>query len=63
MTNPTRAEIITAAVDWLKDGLLPSAVPTKIMQEFLIPREQASPIAIEAIQSWRKRTKPLKPGD
>jgi hypothetical protein len=58
MSQPTRAEMITAAVALLRGGLLPSALPNRLMVDYSLSAERAREISQAAIKRWRV-TKPL----
>lgn len=72
MTNrrPTDAQIITFGVGLLKAGILPSAIPGRLMDEFGLTPERAGTLAAKALQRHHQRgrgrlsTKPIdKPGE
>lgn len=67
MSKPTDAQIITFAVGLLRAGILPSAIPNRLMEEYGLTKEKARELAGEAIERHKKRgkldTKPLdQPG-
>jgi len=58
MTTPTDAEIIARALALLESGLLPSAVPERLMSEFGITADRARRLAAAAIERrQRDRTR------
>jgi hypothetical protein len=62
MSQPTRAEMIAAAVAMLRGGLLHSALPRRLMAVYGLTREAANELAARALVKWRGETKPLNTG-
>ena len=53
MTNPTDRHIISQAIELLRAGLLPSAVPARLMAEFKITSVRARRLAGAAVKEWK----------
>lgn len=53
--NPTEAQIIQEGVEILSAGLLASALPQSLIEEFGITPERARKLAGEALQRYKKQ--------
>lgn len=67
---PTDAQIITFGVGLLKAGILPSAIPGRLMDEYSLTPERARELASRALRRHHQRgrgrlsTQPIdKPGE
>jgi hypothetical protein len=49
----TDAQVINFALETLVTGLLPSALPPKLMEEFRITRERTRRLVGEALPRWK----------
>ena len=62
--KPREREMIAHALELLKSGTLPTALPGELMAKFSISAEKAQAVAVEAVNRFKKDTKPIeKPGD
>ena len=62
--RPTPTQIISHALSWLDAGLLPSALPNKLFEEFpFLSPAQARELANRAIERHKKEGKQAKPGE
>jgi hypothetical protein len=59
---PRRAAIMVTTLHWLRGGLLPSALPDQLMDEFGLSAEFAREIAWAAVRRWRAEAQPRRPG-
>jgi hypothetical protein len=59
-TGHTDSQIVTHAVELLKGGLLPGALPKKLMDEFGLSTEHADDLAAAAIRRLDRETKPIE---
>jgi hypothetical protein len=56
--------MITAGIKMLRGGTPPSALPGELMVRFSISAEKAKAVAVEAVDRFKKDTKPLdEPGE
>jgi hypothetical protein len=53
-----RFKIILAALGWLRLGLLPSALPLKLMRDYDLSDEAAREISQAAVEGWRAERQP-----
>jgi len=53
LSKPTDKEVITRALELLKAGILASAIPARLMDEFGISPERARKLAGKAVEEWK----------
>lgn len=53
-SRPTDAQIITFAVGLLRAGILPSAIPNRLMEEYSLTPKRARELATEAFKRHKK---------
>jgi hypothetical protein len=61
--RPTERQMITAGIQMLRGGTPPSALPGELMVRFSISAEKAKAVAVEAVDRFKKDTKPLDEPD
>ena len=66
MTNrprrPTDGQVVARALELLAAGLLPSVLPSALMNEFGLTAEQAGDLASDAIKRHEKKKEPGRRG-
>ena len=58
MTQPTRAQIIAAAVALLRSGVPPPALAVRLMAEYGLSQTLARELAWAAVKQWREQKPP-----
>lgn len=61
--KPTDAQIISFAMALLRAGILPSAIPARLMEEYGLTPEKAGELAGKAISRHRRGRLDTKPLD